>query len=153
MLLSVGVFAGHWYYKEYVLPMREARPILKALKSNDPLKALDDPSNSAYNLLIYPNGSKDLFTGHAAYKIRKEFLRVLSNTEDPEYRRSLLFLIVMITQTREDSCIQFEEEDWDIIATNVDRVNKEDGNTGQKIWQIHQFDGFKILMFPIAPIP
>ena len=142
MLLSAGTWACHWYYKEYVLPMREARPILQAFKAK----------KSMASFFVYPNANKNLLTGRTARIIRREFLHVLETTDDPNTRRELLFIIVY--STIEDSSwsrIQFEDEDWEIIARAADRMNQEDGNTpnGTGKWSIFEHKGHKILSHPI----
>ena len=135
--------------------MREARPILQALRSNNPINALCNPNNPVNTLLTYPNASNDLFTGRAARTIKQELLNLLETTDDPNIRRGLLFVILHANiEDLSWSRIQFEGEDWEIIARAADRMNQEDGNTvGTGVWNIFEHKGHKILRHPIPAMP
>ena len=159
LLLLAGLTAGIWHYQTHVLPLQEAMPILKALRSKDPRNAIY--IDSFDSLLTYPNASNDLFRGHAAQIVRQEFLKVLQTTEDPLCRIAFLH-IVFGTKFLEDSRIQFEAEDWDLIREAADRANEEEAefmkNANQnphsiRKWWVGEHEGRAYLDIASPPMP
>ena len=156
VVFLTGATMGIRYYNKHVLPPNEARPILKALRANDPVTALANPEKPQSNLLKYIGAGGHLLTGRAAQIVRYEFLHLLQNSEDINCRRMLLNIIMISTQDPTASRIQFEAEDWDIIAQAVDRMNIEERrgtNTFSVKWSIREHEGRKILRDPIPPSP
>ena len=154
LLLFSGLTTSVWYYRAYVLPLREVFPIIKALQTKESGTAFYNANKRVYNLFVYPNASNDLFTGYAAQKVRQEFLNVLHTAEDVHVREFLLDAISGMTLVPEDSRIQFVAEDWIIIEEAVKRINKEKGyNHIRGQWSVYQYDGRKMLGHPIPAIP
>ena len=152
LFLVVGLAAGIWHYYTRVLPLRPALPVLKVLKSKNLPIPSSDSYQLVYNHFIYPNASNDLFTGYAAQTVRREFLKALRTREDPDYRYTLLW-IILETSFPKTSRIQFEMEDWAVIEEAVERVNKEQGYSHSKRWTVYEHEGRKYLMLPTSPIP
>ena len=149
LLLIAGLAVGIWYYRAHVLPLRPVQPVLKVLKLKKLPNALRDSNRLVWDHLIYPNASNDLFTGYAAQSVRQEFLKVLRTTEDANCRYNLLW-IVFATGAPEESRIQFEGEDWDVIKEAANRANleaaefmKNAGRNPRRIdrWVVNQREG------------
>ena len=150
VLLLAGIAGGVWFYFAYEYPLREARPIIKALRSED-LYELYTQKHTALYLLFIPDGQNHRLTGMAAKKVRQEILNLIQTTEDSIRLHGLLTIIEMATMPPSSwSRIQFEEEDWPIIESAVEKINTEESlkqikkhNPFFGPWYINEYEGRK----------
>lgn len=130
------------FIRQYYLPMRNAKPVLKMLERGTP-GDLDAAARSMYNNKLH-------LREPGVGKVQQAVLNALANTTDEE-RFFLMFRIIGSGQESGNLLFKGEKE-WDIIKAATERNNAIPGVV-RRFFVVTDTNGLNWLSFQLPPIP
>jgi hypothetical protein len=162
VLLVVSAGVVRWYINNYHIPMRQARPLLDRLASEDPQEIQKvafllmglQPMVTAEGEVRMKNRKNDEIKEHhplggiAAKRVERKILELLPKIEDQVALDRVLHVITPTPSAGLDFS-RYGEEEWRIISAAADRHDP--SKFSGRFWKVEYLDGRPVLAMGFRP--